>query len=315
MSSGPGGSLSGGPGGSASAAGEGSASVGPNRATTPGWRAHLPEGSRRVSYALLGITGLIWLLPVIVMIASSLKPDARVLPEAGTLEGLVPVDPTMENYGDVFRRVDFLRILLNSIVINAGIVVGGLVVNSMAAYALARLRWPGRGLVLAFVLALLVVPFEAIAVPLFYATTAVGWRDTYTVQILPFLANALSIYLFYSFFIDLPRDVEDAARVDGAGPWRVFSQVVVPQSRSVFVTVAIVTFLLYWGMYLWPLLVTSRVDVRPLPLGIASFRTLPPVQWGDIMAFAVMMVVPVAVLLVLLGRWLVRSLASVGVKG
>lgn len=285
------------------------------RAGTTGWRAHLPQRSRRLSYALLGVTALLWLLPVIVMIASSLKPDARVLPEAGTLKGLVPLDPTVENYGDVLRRVAFLRILVNSVVINVGIVIGGLVVNSMAAYALARLRWPGRRLVLAFVLALLVVPFEAIAVPLFYATTAVGWRDTYTVQILPFLANALSIYLFYSFFLDLPRDVEDAARVDGAGPWRVFLQVVVPQSRSVFVTVAIVTFLLYWGMYLWPLLVTSRVDVRPLPLGIASFRTLPPVQWGDIMAFAVMMVLPVAVLFVLLGRWLVRSLASVGVKG
>lgn len=284
-------------------------------AGSQGWRAHLPARSRRVSYGLLGLATLVWLLPVIVMVASSLKPDARVLPEAGTLGGLVPTDPTTENYEDVFRRVAFLRILFNSIAINAAIVVGGLAVNSVAAYALARLRWPGRRLVLAFVLALLVVPFEAIAVPLFYGTTALGWRDTYAVQILPFLANALSIYLFYSFFIDLPRDIEDAARVDGAGPWRVFLQVVVPQSRSVFVTVAIVTFLLFWGMYLWPLLVTSRVDVRPLPLGIASFRTLPPVQWGDIMAFAVMMVVPVAVLFVLLGRWLVRSLASVGMKG
>lgn len=279
------------------------------------WRAHLPARSRHVSYALLGVTALLWLLPVLVMVASSLKPDERVLPEAGTLAGLVPLDPTVENYRDVLRRVDFLRILFNSIVINTAIVLGCLAVNSVAAYALARLRWPGRRLVLAFVLALLVVPFEAIAVPLFYGTTALGWRDTYAVQILPFLANALSIYLFYSFFIDLPRDVEDAARVDGAGPWRVFLQVVAPQSRSVFVTVAIVNFLLYWGMYLWPLLVTSRIDVRPLPLGIASFRTLPPVQWGDIMAFAVMMVVPVAVLFALLGRWLVRSLASVGVKG
>ena len=147
--------------------------------------------------------------------------------------------------------------------------------------------WTGK---VPLVLALLVVPFEAVALPLFYGTAMIGWRDGYLVQVAPFVATALSIYLFYTFFLDFPEEVEDAATVDGAGPWRVFFQIVVPQSRPVFATVAIVTFLLHWGMYLWPLLVTTRVDARPLPLGIATFRTLPPVQWGDIMAFAVLMV-------------------------
>jgi multiple sugar transport system permease protein len=267
------------------------------------------------THAALWAAALLWMAPVVVMVVASFKPDALVLAEAGSLRAFVPTDMSLQNYRDVFERVPFGRILLNSLIINGSIVVGGLAVNSVAAYALARLRWRGRDVVLALVLSLLVVPFEAIAVPLFYGTTELGWRDTYLVQIAPFVANALSIYLFYTFFLDLPTEVEDAARVDGAGPWRVFLEIVVPQSRSAFAAVAIVTSLLQWGLYLWPLLVTSRVEVRPLPVGIAAFRTLPPVQWGDIMAFAVLMVTPVVVAFIALQSWFVRSVAATGIKG
>jgi multiple sugar transport system permease protein len=271
--------------------------------------------ARVATYALLAGAALVWAAPVVVMVLASLRPEDRVLVEAGTLRSLIPSETSLESYRDVFRRVAFGRIFLNTVLINTGIVLGGLMVNSTAGYALARLEWPGRKVVLAVVLALLVIPFEAIAVPLFYGATLVGWRDGYFVQILPFVANAVSIYLFYSFFLGIPREVEDAARVDGAGPWRVFLQIVVPQGRAVFAAVAIVTFVLHWGLYLWPLLVTTRVDARPLPLGIAVFRTLPPVQWGDIMAFAVLMVAPVAVVFVMLQRWFVRSVATTGLKG
>lgn len=272
-------------------------------------------GAHALAHVLLVLAALVWVAPVLVMVVASLKPESRVLTEAGTLRALVPSDPTLDNYGDVLRRTAFVRILFNTVVINGGIVLGALVVDSMAGYALARLRWPGRRVVLGVVLALLVVPFEAIAVPLFWGTTVLGWRDTYLVQILPFVANAVAVYLFYTFFLGVPREIEDSARVDGAGPWRVYLEIVVPQAGSVFAAVAIVMFLLHWGLYLWPLLVTSRVDVRPLPLGIATFRTLPPVQWGDIMAFAVLMVAPVAAVFAVLQRWFVRSVATAGLKG
>lgn len=280
----------------------------------PSWRSGTPAG-RLLTYGALGLGTLVWLAPVAVMVSASLRPESRVLTEAGSLRGLLPTDPTSENYTDVFGRIEFARMFWNTMVINASIVVGGLAVNSAAAYALARLDWRGRSMVLTMILALLVVPFEAIAVPLFYATTTLGWRDTYLVQILPFVASALSIYIFYTFFIGLPRETEDAARVDGAGPWRIFLEIVIPSSRTVFATVAIITFVLHWGLYLWPLLVTSRVEVRPLPLGIAAFRTLPPVQWGDVMAFAVMMVAPVALIFLILQRWFARSTAAAGLKG
>ncbi len=266
-------------------------------------------------YAVLLSVTAVFVAPVAVMVAGSLKPDDRVLPEAGSWRGVVPTGPTLDNYRDVFERVPFGRFMLNSLLVNGGIVGFGLVVNSAMAYALARLRWRGRGLLLGGVLAVLVVPFEAIAVPMFYQLTAIGWRDTLLVQVVPFVANPLSIYLFYSFFLEFPREVEDAARVDGAGPLETFLHVVVPNSKAAFASVTIVTFLLYWGMYLWPLLMTTGADVRPLPLAIAAFHTLPPLQWGDIMAFGVMMVAPVVVVFVALQRWFVRGVATTGLKG
>jgi multiple sugar transport system permease protein len=156
---------------------------------------------------------------------------------------------------------------------------------------------------------------EAIAVPLFYEVTLLGWRDTYLVQIVPFIANAFSIYLFYTFFLGLPGELEEAARIDGAGPWRIFFYIVAPNARPVFATVAILTFLTQWGSFLWPLMVTHSEDVRPLPLGIAAFYTLPPLQWGDIFSFGVMMVSPVLLVFMVFQRWFVQGVATTGVKG
>jgi multiple sugar transport system permease protein len=266
-------------------------------------------------YSLLLGVSLIFLIPVWMMLAGSFKPDDQVLLEAGNLRGYFPANISLQNYQDVFHRVPFLRYLFNSLLITSLIVITGLLVNSLAGYALARLRWPGRDWLLLAIIALMIIPLEAIAVPLFYEVTLLGWRDTYLVQIVPFIANAFSIYLFYTFFLGLPREFEEAARIDGAGPWRIFFNIVVPNARPVFATVAILTFLTQWGSFLWPLMVTHSEDVRPLPLGIAAFYTLPPLQWGDIFAFGVMMVTPVLLVFIVFQRWFVQGVATTGVKG
>ena len=266
-------------------------------------------------YCLLTGIALLFLIPVAMMLAGSFKPDDLVLLEAATLRGYLPVELDMRNYKDVFGRVPFLRYFFNSVFITTTIVVCGLLVNSLAGYALARLQWVGRDWLLVAVIALMIIPLEAIAVPLFYEVTLLGWRNTYLVQIIPFIANAFSIYLFYAFFLGLPKELEEAARIDGAGPWRIFFTIVVPNAKAVFATVAILTFLTQWGSFLWPLMVTHSEEVRPLPLGIAAFYTLPPLQWGDIFAFGVMMVTPVLLIFIFFQRWFVRGVATTGVKG
>lgn len=268
-----------------------------------------------LSHLLLIALALLFLAPVVMMLAGSLKPDTQVLTDAGSLRGLLGSEYSLQNYGDVFTRSDFPRFLFNSLFITGSIVLCGLLVNALAAYAFARLTWRGRDLLFNLVLALMILPLEAIAVPLFYGISLLGLRDTYTAQILPFIANAFSIYLFYSFFIGLPRELEEAARLDGASTLRIFFSIILPNAKPVFASVAILSFLMWWGSYLWPLMVTIGPQVRPLPVAIAAFYTLPPLQWGDILAFGVMMVAPVLLVFVLFQRWFVRGVAASAIKG
>jgi multiple sugar transport system permease protein len=268
-----------------------------------------------VTYLCLLLAGLLFISPIGFMLVGSLKPDARVFVEAGGWRAFWPAGISLDNYRDVFVRVDFPRYLFNSLFINSMIVGVGLLVNSLAGYAFARLPWRGRDTLFKMVLAILIIPLEAIAVPLFYMVSLLGWRDTYLVQILPFIANAFSIYLFYTFFIGMPRELEEAARIDGAGVLRTFFSIMVPNAKPVFASVAILNFLTQWGAFLWPLMVTSGEQVRPLPLAIATFHSLPPLQWGDIFAFGVMMVLPILILFLLFQRWFVRGVVATGIKG
>ncbi len=266
-------------------------------------------------YVVLTAVAFVYIAPVLFMVVGSLKPDDAVLADAGTWRALAPTGAGLQNYRDVFRRVPFGRYMFNSILIT-GLIVGlGLIVNSMVGYAFARLRWRGRDLLFSLVLALMILPLEVIVVPLFYQVTLLGWRNTYIAQIAPFVANAFAIYLFYSFFIGMPRDLEESAWADGASVLRTFLQIIVPNSKPVFASVTIITFLFFWGFYMWPLMVTIGPEVRPLPVGIAEFHTLPPLQWGDIMAFGVMMVTPVLVVFVIFQRWFIQGIAGTGVKG
>ncbi|WP_455205755.1 carbohydrate ABC transporter permease [Kaarinaea lacus] len=268
-----------------------------------------------LKHILLLILALGFIAPLFFMFIGSLKPDDTILGQVGGWRALWPNAMSLENFQDVFRRVDFLTYVWNSVYIVSVITIVGLVVNSMAGYALARLQWRGREVVLLLVLALMVVPLEAIAVPLFYQVNILGLRNTYTALILPFMANAFFIYLFYTYFLGLPKELEEAALIDGAGPMKTYAFIIVPNAKPVFAAVTILSFLTHWGSFLWPLMVTSTDRVMPLSLAISTFYSLPPLQWGDIFAFGVLMVTPVMLVFVLFQRWFVRGVAATGVKG
>lgn len=193
--------------------------------------------------------------------------------------------------------------------------MGGLVVNSLCGYALARLQFHGQRVLLAMVVALIIIPFEALAVPLLLMMSEIEWTDTIRAQFLPFIAQPLYIFLFYSFFRGLPTELEEAATIDGAGPYRTFWSVIFPLARPAYASAAILTFLYSWGQFLWPVMIARSEEVRPLPIGLTFFRGVPPVQWGDLMAFATMMVVPVVVVFVIFQRHFIEGVASSGLKG
>jgi multiple sugar transport system permease protein len=278
------------------------------------------EQRRRINlvlqYIAMVLLAAFFLFPLVYMYVSSLKPDNAVLADSDSIAAFIPSPNVgLENYADAIDRASVFRSFFNSVLISSFIVGLGLVVNSLFGYSLARLRFKGKRLLIAGIIALIIIPFEALAVPLLFMSAEFGILDTYIVQILPFIANPLYVYLFYTFFLNVPVSLEEAARVDGAGPVTTFLRVVAPLAKPAYATMAILGFLFSWGQFLWPVMVTRGIEVRPLPLGIGTFKTTPPVQWGDIMAYAALMTLPLLVIFLIFQRYFVQGVASSGVKG
>ncbi|MBC7318280.1 carbohydrate ABC transporter permease [Candidatus Bipolaricaulota bacterium] len=254
------------------------------------------------------------------MLATSLKSnELQITREMASVRALLPLPPSWDNYKAVLKGEAFgtpwVRFFLNTCLIVASVVIMGVVVNSMAAFALARLRFRGRGVLVSAVVALIILPFEGLAVPLFLIINRFGWFDSFQAQIIPFIAHPFSIFLFYQFFNKLPRDLDEAAKVDGASWWQIYWKIVLPLSRPVIATVAILQSLEYWNSFLWPLMVTRGPEFRPLSVAMNTFFGLPPRQWGDVMAFAFLTAMPLLVLYLAFQRWFVQSVAQSGLKG
>jgi len=272
---------------------------------------------------------LVFALPLVFMMVSAFKPDAQIFADLGSWRAFAPVgDVSLDNFVAVFDRVPFAQYLINSILISAITVVGGIFVNSMAAFALARLKWKGRAVILSLILATLVVPFETLALPLLWWMNVLpavefngiaieltrGWLNSYHVQIVPFIANAFSLYLFYQYFSSIPKELDEAARVDGASWFTIYRKIVMPLSGPAIATVAILTFLPAWNAYLWPLMAVQHEQLRPVMIGLQYFFQL-NISWGQIMAYSTLITMPVIALFLAFQRQFINSIATSGVKG
>lgn len=271
-------------------------------------------------YVPLLLIAAVFVVPLWVMIATSLKGDEfQIVREMASIRALWPSPLSWDNYQAVLsgRGLDtpWARFFLNTLVIVGSIVVFGILVNSMAAFALSRMRFRGRGMLVSVVVALIILPFEGLAVPLFLIINRFGWFDSFQAQIVPFIAHPFSIFLFYQFFNKVPRDLDEAAKMDGASWWQIYRKIILPISRPVIATVAILQSLEYWNSFLWPLMVTRGPEFRPLSVAMNTFFGQPPRQWGDIMAFAFLTALPLLVLYLSFQRWFVQSVAQSGLKG
>ena len=277
-----------------------------------------------LNYLLMILLAIFFLFPTVFMVVSSLKTDEnQLLQDMSSVKAFIPYGAiSLQSYKDAFHRLPFTRYMFNSILIITCILVLGLFVNSLIAYALARIAFPGRKLLVIVIVALIFVPFESAAVPLLLMVNqfpwfdgSTTWIDSYQVQIIPFIADAFSIFLFYQFFINIPGAFEETALVDGASRWRIYWYIIVPLSRPVFATVAIWLILTHLGDFLWPLLATRGDSYRPLMVGMLAFFNQAPLIWSDVMAFASMIVIPVLIMFLLFQKWFLRSAASTGIIG
>lgn len=278
-----------------------------------------------VRYAVLTLIAVIFIFPLVFMLVSSLKPDAQLLADTSSLKAFLPVgDISFQNYMSAFQRAPVGLFILNSVIVTGVTVVLSLVICSSAAFVFVFVNWTGRDLILSIILATLIVPFETIAIPLLLIASKLpwigwngltwGWLNSYHVQIIPFVADGLTIYLFVQYFKDLPGELIEAARVEGASWFAIYRRIVMPLAGPVLATAAILKFLAMYNQYLWPLMVVQEEGYRPVMVGLQYFFQL-NVVWGEVMAYLSMITLPVLAFYLYLQKAFIASIASTGVKG
>ena len=276
-------------------------------------------------YVLLTAVALIFVFPIVFMVVSSLKPDLQLLVDTGSMRAFLPVgDISFNNYFEAFERAPVGLFIFNSILITGITVSLSLFVCSFGAFSFAFLSWRGRDVVLAVIIATLIVPFETIAIPMLLVVNnlptispsgfSIGWLNSYHVQIVPFIADGLTIFLFVQYFRDLPRELIEAARIDGANWLQIYWRIIVPISGPVFATAAILKFLAMYNQYLWPLMVAQSEQFRPVMVGLQYFFQL-NVAWGEVMAYLSIITLQILVFYLFLQRAFIASIASTGIKG
>jgi multiple sugar transport system permease protein len=270
------------------------------------------RGSRALLYAV-AIAGLALMTgPLLMMVSTSLMAPSEVLAYPPRL---LPADPQWGNYPAVFEQVPFLRYMVNSLIVATAVTIGSLILHSMAGYSLARLRYPGRNALFIAILATMMVPFTVLIVPLAIIVRELGWINSYAGLIIPLLPNAYGIFLFRQFYLSLPRELEEAAVVDGASHLQVFRKVAVPLSAPVFVALGALYFLANWNLFLWPLIVSRTRDMWLVQVGVQQFTGAHRTQWNLIMAASVIALIPVLLLYFFLQRRMVEGVKLSGLRG
>jgi multiple sugar transport system permease protein len=250
--------------------------------------------------------------PLILMGLAAVMTQAEV---TSTPPTLIPAEPQWSNFGEVFRRAPFARYLLNSFLV-AGIAAPlSTVISSMAGYAFARLRFPGRDALFVGILSSMMVPFAVTVIPLFLLIKNLGLLNSYVAIILPFLASGYGIFLFRQFFLSLPRELEEAATVDGATPLWVFRSVAIPLARPIYAALGALNFIFFWNMYFWPLIVTQSGDMLLVQNAMGQFVGQHSTDWQLIMAASTMAIIPGLFIFVFLQRYLVAGVKLSGLRG
>lgn len=260
----------------------------------------------------------IFLLPFVWMVFSSFKttPEIFRYTYPFSWKTLFPPNPTLANYFSIFVRWDFGQKLLNSILVSSAQVIGTLLTSSLAAYVFARLNFKGRDLLFGIILLSAMIPFEVIMIPLFLVVKSFGMQNTYWALFLPWLAYPLGIFLLRQAFLEIPRDFDEAAMVEGASLPQIYWHIILPNARPAMVTVSLLTFLFSWNAFLWPLIIMQDADKQLVQVALASFSVPSEIPaWGEIFAAATITTLPVLILFLALQRYYIRGVVMSGIKG
>ena len=266
-------------------------------------------------YAVQIFVAVVFVIPLVWMIVSSLKPEVDIFKDMNSLATLMLNNPTLENYKEMFARSEIVNSMLNSTFYIAMILIIGIPVNELAGYSLAKLKKKKKKIVLGLIIALYIVPFETVLLPLYLVSNGLGITNSYLALILPFVGNCFNIFLFRQFFMSMPKDLEEAASIDGCGPLKTFVRIVIPNSKPVLATATVLTVTTHWSDFMWPLISVTSKEYKTVQLAIQGFFTDPPVRYGPIMAALVFTTIPIIILFLLLQKYYVEGITSSGIKG
>lgn len=274
------------------------------------------DGSSELAqYVILGLLivfGLLMAAPFLWMLGTSLKAPAEIFQFPPRL---IPDVPQWQNYAEVTRVLPFGRYFLNSFIVATSTTALQLVVCSMAAYAFARLRFPGRDLLFLAFLGALMVPSQVTLIPRFLLMRELGWFNTYQALVLPFVFSSFGTFLLRQYFLTLPRELEEAARIDGASYFQNYWLIAMPLARPALAALAIFTFINEWNSFLWPLIVTTKPEMNTLIVGLNTLRGQYNTAWNLLMAGSVIAIVPILLVFALGNRYFIKGITTSGFGG
>jgi multiple sugar transport system permease protein len=262
------------------------------------------------------LVALLFIAPLVYMFVASLKTDDQIVADMSSIKGFIPYGQlSLDNYINVIHKMDFSKYFKNSLISTMLIVIFGTVINAMLGYVLGMLEFRGKNLMIATVLALLIIPTEAVIINKMLVAIHLKMINTMRVLVVPALAYPMYIFLFYTHFRGMPKELVQAALVDGANYYSIFWKIMLPLSKPIIATVAIMTFLRRWGELLWPTLVIRDDTFRTLPQAMRALYTSTYTFWGEIFAFGAMVTLPTAIIFLIFQKQFVQSLAMSGIKG
>jgi multiple sugar transport system permease protein len=278
---------------------------------TPGQaRGRLSPVAHLGLHVLLIVGSALVLLPFLIMLFVSLMPKEVILTRAFDWR-LV----SLNNYFEIFQAVPFGRFYWNSIFVAVTTTLIQIVTASLAAFAFARLRFRGRDALFLVYLATLLIPFQVTMIPNFILMRYLSWYDTYQALILPSAFSVFSTFLLRQYFMGVPLDLDEAARMDGAGSWRIWAQIIMPLAGPVLATLAIFNFQASWNDFLWPLVITNSLEMRTIPVGLSSFQGQFNTEWHLLMTGSVIALLPILIIYIIGQNWFVRGIAFSGLGG
>lgn len=267
---------------------------------------------RLLGYTLAIALAFTMLVPFLFMVSTSLMDELEVFRYPPPV---LPSAPRWANYPEALRALPFDRFFIVSFITSSGVVIATLLTSAMAGYAFARIEFPGRERVFLLYLATLMIPAIVLLIPRFLLVSRFGWVDTFRGLIITEAVQVWGIFLLRQYFLSMPRDLEEAARIDGASEWSVFTRVALPLARPALATVALFVFVDQWKSFLWPLIVTRSLEMRPIEVGISRFAGIYYANWPYQMAAAVVAVLPVIVLFAFAQTYFIRGIQMTGIKG